>query len=939
MLVAAPASASAASEVVVDVATDGTGSGSECELRDAIVVLNTFGTPKDGCTATPIAGSLDLISFDIGASGSQHTIALTSQLNMPTSPSELDGRNGGSLPAIGLDASGLASGNGIVLSSGADGSRVHDLAIYGAPSWGVLVDAPGTTLQRLLVGTDLAGSSGIGNGADGVNIRADGVTVADSVISGNGQSGIDFSNLFDPSADGSGATIVGNTIGMNPAGTAPLPNAAHGIQATLGTGLGPADGVTIGGSDPIGSGCGVLALNDCNLIAGNAADQVHLTVGGSGGARADGWRISGNYIGTTADGSAAADSTPVGVGCSSSPLGIEVGGSFADLEIAGNLVSGVRGRGIGLSAAPGASSDTGPVRTAIDGNRIGTDAGGTAAVPNQCEGVSIAATIMAGDGIFDPIPNTVIGGTADPTPGGACDGDCNLISGNGTSGVAIVGHVTGTRVRGNYIGTGVSGLAALPNASYGITVSGSHFDSGETLGTIGSAGAGNVIAANGASGVTVNPNSSFPPGPLTIASNRIGVGANGSTALGNGDDGVTLGGQGTTGVTIGGTAASAANTIAANGGDGVELQGGVEPAHGNPILRNSIYSNGDLGIDLMPDGLTSGVTANGSCLTGVGANDCQRFPTLTAAAGGGAAAMGTLVGAPSTDYRIELYANTTKDASGNGEGRRFVAATDVRTGPAGNVGWIFGSKSATINDGEFISATATRLSGAGAPGSTSEFAADVHAPTCSLTGGPGPNVLTGGSGSQVICGNDGADTLTGGSGADAILGGAGNDTIHADDGEADPLVDCGAGTDTVYSDASDVLSGCESVNPVSPPPPPPPPPPPADTDPPKLKLSGSQKQKSKKKVIVKAKCKDEECDLKATGTIKIKGRSFDLKKAKKSGVGAGEKKKLKLKLRKEAKRKLGKVIKRKKSKAKVKVTATDAAGNSAKDKFKVKVKR
>ncbi len=56
------------------------------------------------------------------------------------------------------------------------------------------------------------------------------------------------------------------------------------------------------------------------------------------------------------------------------------------------------------------------------------------------------------------------------------------------------------------------------------------------------------------------------------------------------------------------------------------------------------------------------------------------------------------------------------------------------------------------------------------------------------------------------------DVIAGtGAGGDVILAGKGNDAIHARNGHHD-TVDCGPGSDTVWADRSDTLSGCEIVH-------------------------------------------------------------------------------------------------------------------------------
>ena len=160
-----------------------------------------------------------------------------------------------------------------------------------------------------------------------------------------------------------------------------------------------------------------------------------------------------------------------------------------------------------------------------------------------------------------------------------------------------------------------------------------------------------------------------------------------------------------------------------------------------------------------------------------------------------------------------------EDPSGFGEGQRFLGSLDLSIGIAPEGGFLFASPSVALADGEFVTATATELGPGGAPGSTSEFSDGNRSPNCSHTGGPGPNFLAGTFSRDVICGLAGDDTLNGTAGPDAVFGGADDDTIDAADGEVDPLIDCGPGTDTVESDPGDVLSGCEIVNPEPPIPP------------------------------------------------------------------------------------------------------------------------
>jgi CSLREA domain-containing protein len=121
----------------------------------------------------------------------------------------------------------------------------------------------------------------------------------------------------------------------------------------------------------------------------------------------------------------------------------------------------------------------------------------------------------------------------------------------------------------------------------------------------------------------------------------------------------------------------------------------------------------------------------------------------------------------------------------------------------------------------------------------------------------GADTVTGDADANQLCGGDDGDDLTGGAGADSLSGDGGDDDIFARDGVAD-TISCGAGTDTVETDAQgvDTIAGdCETVNFLAPPgggnPPQTPPTttPPATTPTPKCKKG----QKLKKGKCVKKK--------------------------------------------------------------------------------------
>jgi titin len=324
--------------------------------------------------------------------------------------------------------------------------------------------------------------------------------------------------------------------------------------------------------------------------------------------------------------------------------------------------------------------------------------------------------------------------------------------------------VPATLIQGNYIGTDASGTQPLGNGSDGINVG----DVNDTIGGT-TAGAGNVISANGGSGISVD----YGAGYALVQGNLIGTDKTGTKPLGN-----TLGGV--TAVyfanTIGGTAAGAGNVIAANGGDGIVLGGvyaianliqgnfigtdttgaknlgnaghGVDvQVYGNsiggtvrgagntiafngeagvavvdnanevPILSNAIYANHRLGIDLNDDGVT--LNHLGGPISGP--NNFQNFPVLTGAvgAGGTTTITGSLNGALGTSYLIQFFANASADPTGYGQGQALIGSITVMTDSSGNASFTATFKGA-VPAGQFVSAAATDPSG-----DTSEFSQDV----------------------------------------------------------------------------------------------------------------------------------------------------------------------------------------------------------------------
>ncbi len=280
-----------------------------------------------------------------------------------------------------------------------------------------------------------------------------------------------------------------------------------------------------------------------------------------------------------------------------------------------------------------------------------------------------------------PITETVtIDGTSEPdfagTPIVELDGTNAGASAVGLDVVAASSSITGLMVN-NFDGAGV-----VLRTGGGNTIQGSR---------IGTDGTATVDRGNGAEGIRIQSDGNLIGGP-------------------DPDDGNTIAYSGSDGVRVSSGAGNSvqANTIANNGSDGVRVVSGT----GNNIQANSIFDNSALGIDLGGDG----VTANDADDLDAGANNLQNFPVVASVTVGSTIVKGSITStATSTDLRIEYFANTTCDASGHGEGQRYLGFLDVTTSATGtaDIGIVFAESFAI---GGFITVTATD-----AGGNTSEF--------------------------------------------------------------------------------------------------------------------------------------------------------------------------------------------------------------------------
>jgi titin len=410
--------------------------------------------------------------------------------------------------------------------------------IYQNLNNGVRIHGTSTDLNTIAgnsIGTDDHDSSSLGNLGDGIfiaagasqNIVGGSVSGAGNLISGNMESGVVISGTNTYSN-----TVSGNLIGTDSKGALDLGNAHHGILIRN-----SAKYNLIGGDQS----------EERNVISGNGEDGVQI------------WGIldpqyntvAGNYIGTAADGETALPNEESGVricGYYNTIGGDETG--------EGNLISGNLGVGVYVHADPE------PVGNVISGNLIGTDKYGLAAVPNE-------VGIQFNWGNHNSI-------------GGRSISERNIISGNRRDGVLLRIGVYQNTISGNFIGTDITGMAALGNGGAGIRLR-----ERSQINLIGgdAPGEANLISGNLLSGIIISETNTISN---TVEGNLIGTDFNGEAPLENGEYGVLIAYSAQYN-TIGGEIGSSGNLISGNAIDGVHITG--SDTSYNTIMGNLIGSD------------------------------------------------------------------------------------------------------------------------------------------------------------------------------------------------------------------------------------------------------------------------------------------------------------------------------------------------------------
>ena len=397
-----------------------------------------------------------------------------------------------------------------------------------------------------------------------------------------------------------GDYVFDSYIGLRANGYIPAPLSGGPTVSASATVAGAGDGVLVLAANAI---IGTFLPGQGNVISGNAGQGIEIS-----GPQTTSVGVFGNLIGLDPTGQAARGNALNGI--------LVTGGAGFEFIGPRNVISGNANDGISL---------LGSRSVWISGNFIGTNLTANRAIGNGVDGVSLdlgsmdvtiggltpgATNIISGNGstgialragsdhnfiqadlIGTNLPGDAaigngIAGVLISDSSSNVIGPRDLISGNGTvsqgAGVWIDGAAaTNNLVIGDRIGTDLAGEAAIPNSVIGVLI---NDGSANSVGD-GSFGDGNQVSGNSLIGVMIAGTSASAN---LIAGNLIGTDATGTKPLANGstNNGAGVYIDGSPGNFVGGTTASLGNVISGNGFDGVQIFGAT--AAGNLFQGNRI---------------------------------------------------------------------------------------------------------------------------------------------------------------------------------------------------------------------------------------------------------------------------------------------------------------------------------------------------------------
>ena len=425
----------------------------------------------------------------------------------------------------------------------------NQIGVYISPTSTTNIIGGGINERNVISGND---SAGIFIDSTSLNTIAGNYIGTDhnGLNSKNNNIGIGIRNGADNTIDGN--VISGNDLGVyltNHTGGNYMINNYVGLSAD-GTSVVPNSDVGLYIKDVDSTNFIGLDLNQANFFANDSA-SIYLD-------GANNQEVKGNLVGFSGDSSAYLGTPSTGVGIYLNNSGSNMlGGLGANQQ---NAISNKR---------------VGVLLFASDSNRVqntylGNNPAGNALLPGGAQFVGVGTR-------GDSKHNTI--------------GPDNVFGGNRT-GIILSGSADSNLIYSNYLGIDTSLTNVIANDS-GLIVSGSKFN------LIGGINDSLNIFVNGDLGVGLRASADSN----NFFNNYVGLLPDG-TVMANSNDGVRI--HNSSGNHLGAINLNQRNHIANNGGNGITITG---TSAGNSLLRNSIYNNTGLAIDIAGDGPTDNNTS------------------------------------------------------------------------------------------------------------------------------------------------------------------------------------------------------------------------------------------------------------------------------------------------------------------------------------------
>jgi M6 family metalloprotease-like protein len=517
-------------------------------------------------------------------------------------------------PSLGakVQVDGSASGQwGDGIQVRAKNVTIKGIAVGNFPWSGIsIVDSAGASVVGCFAGTDLAGSKGMANKGNGLDVRgiSPGGTVSYCLFSGNGSNGSYFEG---PQV--TGWKILGSKFGSDFAGLTSIPNTYNGIQFSKGI-----TNCTVGGPGKA----------DPNLLSGNSGSGIWI-----GDVGTSAITITNNLSGTDISGTRALPNKY---------SGIVIGAGVSNATISGNVCSG---NTTGIGVYDGAS------KIVLQGNYCGTDKTGLIALPNTNNGIelgnkatgSITKNLCSGNksngiDVFGAgtsgvtitgniaglnasglalLPNGSFGIVVSGGPKGT-DVSGNLVVGSNNGGAIGVWSSTNGTIRGNMVGLDIQGRA-LTGALGSISVA--QKSTGWRIG--GNTQADRDILACGGIGL-------YDAGTASnvVVGNWVGFDANGKGAPASGSSGISIG-NGASGNTIGGSGSGQGNVVGNSVGNGIAIWGAG--SDGNTVVGNlvGLDPTGLIPAPIKYQGISVQSGAKGNTVGGISSSMANRVAGVT----------------------------------------------------------------------------------------------------------------------------------------------------------------------------------------------------------------------------------------------------------------------------------------------------------------------